>query len=122
MIELFSVIASRTTHERIAHTLQKPYKCLDCHHAFFLAGDLTKHRRKHTGEKPYLCGIDGCARNYTQSSSRRRHITHAHPESEEARRVQAIEQGFEKPRPRGRPPRLLVMARMATEGYMGRTG
>jgi uncharacterized Zn-finger protein len=104
----FSVIASRTTHERIAHTLQKPYKCSECSHAFFLAGDLTKHKRKHTGEKPYLCGTRGCTRMYTQSSSRRRHIMQAHPDSEEAQRVSVMDHGLERFRVRGRPSRLTL--------------
>ena len=48
----------------LAHTGEKPYKCMLCEKQFTLPGQLKVHMTVHTGDKPHKCTL--CDKQYTR--------------------------------------------------------
>lgn len=65
-----------TSHFRLTHTEERPWKCMTCRKSFGRSDYLRKHMRCHTGEKPHICSI--CSRRFKQRSGYTSHLKHVH--------------------------------------------
>ena len=65
-----------TSHYRLIHTEEKPWKCSICNKRFGRSDYLVKHERCHTGEKPHLCTI--CNKRFIQRSVLTKHLKRVH--------------------------------------------
>ena len=65
-----------TSHYRLIHTEEKPWKCKVCSKTFGRSDYLRKHERTHTGERPHSCNI--CGKSFKQRSALTSHLKHRH--------------------------------------------
>ena len=65
-----------TSHFRLIHTEEKPWKCSMCNKRFGRSDYLAKHQRCHTGEKPHICII--CNKSFKQRSVFTKHLKRIH--------------------------------------------
>ena len=65
-----------TSHYRLMHTSEKPWKCSICTKTFGRSDYLRKHMRCHTGEKPHICNI--CNKAFRQKSALSSHVKRLH--------------------------------------------
>ena len=71
-IKAFTKSSDLTKHKKICTSLEKPYKCTECHMAFSESGKQRRHMRIHTKEKPYKC--TECHMTFSQSCGLTTHM------------------------------------------------
>lgn len=71
--KMFATTQKLKRHRNL-HDRPTPFECEDCGKAFRKKWQLASHRTEHTGKLPYPCTEEGCDKEFSRPSARRKHL------------------------------------------------